>query len=322
MLRTILRATTCMALALATSQPAMADKFPSQTIKLVIGFGAGGGADAIGRLYAQKLGQRLNTPVVVENKPGAYSQIAGQFVATAKPDGYTLWLATTDSVVQAPLLTKLPYDPQNQLSHIGVIAEADAVLTVKNSFPARNIDELIKYARANPGVINFGSAGTGAASHLLMEYFQLVTNTKMTHIPFKSAGDVVRELTAGTIDIAIAVPNAAVPLIQAGKFRAIAVTAPTRLKALPDVPTLEEGSVKELKGMSVYAFYGILGPAGLPSEIISVLNDAFTKISLDPDVQQKAELMNFRPASGTSAEFTARIARESRQWMQVAERIR
>lgn len=322
MFKKTVRMTACLALAMLASHPAMADKFPSQPTKIVLGFGVGGGADAVARLYAHKLGQVLNASVIVENKPGAYEQIAGQAVANAKPDGYTLWLATTGGVVQAPLLKKLPYDPQKNLTHIGVIAEADAVLAVKNGFPARNVDELLQYARKNPGVINFGSAGTGAPSHLLVEYVQAVTNTKMTHIPFKSAGDVVRELTGGTIDIAIAVPASAVPLIQDGKFRAIAVTAPTRLKSLPDVPTLEEGDVKELKGMSVYAFYGILGPAGMPAETVKVLNDAFNKISRDPDVQKKAESMNFRAVSGTSAEFTERIGGESKQWTQVAEKIR
>ncbi|RYG08054.1 MAG: tripartite tricarboxylate transporter substrate binding protein, partial [Burkholderiales bacterium] len=260
-------------------------------------------------------------PVIVDNKAGAYEQIAGQAVASAKPDGYTLWLATTGGTVQAPLLKALPYDPL-KLTHVGVIAEADAVLAVKNGFPARNVDELIQYAKKSPGEINFGSAGTGAPSHLLLEYVQAVTNTKMTHIPFKSAGDVVRELAGGTIDIAIAVPASAVPLIQDEKFRAIAVTSPERLKALPDVPTLEEGGVKELKGMAVYAFYAILGPAGMPPDVTRTLNDAFSKISQDPEVIQKAEQMNFRAVSGTSAAFTSRIARESRQWRPIAEKIK
>lgn len=316
-----IRMAACLAVGLLATHAAMADKYPSQPIKLVLGFGVGGGADAIARLYAQKLGQVLDTSVIVDNKAGAYEQIAGQAVANAKPDGYTLWLSTTGGTVQAPLLKKLPYDPL-KLSHVGVIAEADAVLAVKNGFPARTVDELIQYAKKNPGTINFGSAGTGAPSHLLLEYVQAVTDTKMTHIPFKSAGDVVRELAAGTIDIAIAVPASAVPLIQDGKFRAIAVTSPTRLKALPDVPTLEEGGVKELKGMSVYAFYAILGPAGMPPEVTKTLNDAFNKISQDPDVLQKADMMSFRAVTGTSAEFTSRIGRDSRQWNQVAQKIK
>lgn len=316
-----IRIVALLAAGLLAGHTALADKFPSQPIKLVLGFGVGGGADAVARLYAQKLGQVLGTSVVVENKAGAYEQIAGQAVATAKPDGYTLWLATTGGTVQAPLLKKLPYDPLN-LTHVGVIAEADAVLAVKNGFPARNVAELIEYAKKNPGAINFGSAGTGAPSHLLLEYVQAVTGTKMTHIPFKSAGDVVRELAAGTIDIAIAVPASAVPLIQDGKFRAIAVTSPTRLKALPDVPTLEEGGVAELKGMGVYAFYAILGPAGMPADVTRTLNAAFNKISQDPDVLQKAEMMNFRAVTGTSEGFTARIKRESQQWNQIAQAIK
>lgn len=322
MFRSVARALVCAGIAVLGAHEATAQSFPSRPIKLVVGFGAGGGADGIARLYALKLQDALKTPVVVENKPGAYEQIAGQTVMGARPDGYTLWLATTGGLVQAPLMKSLPYNPQKDFTPISVIAEADAVLAVRPALPAKSIDELVRYAQSNPGVINYGSAGTGAPSHLLVEYIQAVTNTKMTHIPFKSAGDVVRELAGGTIDFAVAVPASAVPLIHDGRIRGISVTGPQRNQSLPNVPTLQESTLEELKGMNVYAFYGILGPAGLPSEITKALNSALNSVSGDPGVQKNAIAMHFRPVAGSAEDFSRRIDRETSQWNAIAERIR
>lgn len=313
-------ALSCSAVFVASES--IAQEYPSRPIKLVLGFGPGGGADGIARLYAAELQKQLDTPVYVENKSGAYEQIAGRTVQTASPDGYSLWLATTGGVIQAPLMREMPYDPKKDFTHIGVIAEADAVLAVKNDFPIKTIDELVNYARAHPNTINFGSAGTGAPSHLLVEYIQSLTNIQMTHIPYKSAGDVVRELVAGNIDFAVAVPASAAPLIKAERIKGIAITAKERLASLPELPTLEEGSIPELKGMSVYAFYAILGPAGMPPDVTEKLNKAFNRISSLPEMRQRAVEMNFRPVTGTSQEFTSRIDQELITWSEVAKRIK
>ncbi|MBV7482130.1 tripartite tricarboxylate transporter substrate binding protein [Bordetella sp. BOR01] len=308
--------------ALLAGNTTNAETYPSRPIKLVLGFSAGGGADAIARIYAAELEKILGTPVIVENRAGAYEQLAGRYVQNAAPDGYTLWLATTGGIVQAPLIRDMPYDPKHDFTHIGVIAEADAVLAVKKDFPAKSVDELVEYARAHPNAINFGSAGTGAPSHLLVEYIQSLLDIKMTHIPYKGAGDVARELMAGSIDFAVVVPAAAAPLINAGKIDAIAVTGKQRVKSLPDVPTLEEGSIPALKGMSVYAFYAMLGPAGMPKDVTGKLNDAFNEVSSLPAVQQRAAEMDFRPVTGTSEEFTQRIDEDMALWGTVAKRIK
>lgn len=307
--------------ALSTAIASDGQLYPTRTIKLVVGFGAGGGTDGIARLYAAELQKIMNTPVYVENKPSAYEQIAGRTVQMAEPDGYTLWVGTTGGVIQAPLMRSMPYDPRTDFTHIGVIAEADAVLAARNGFPAKTVGELVSYARANPTVINYGSGGTGAPSHLLIEYIQSLTNIQMTHVPYKSASEVVRELTAGNIDLAVAVPAAAAPLINAGRIHGIAVTAKQRLASLPETQTFEEGSIQELKGMSVYAFYSILGPANLPKEVQRALNEAFNKVSSLPKIQESAISMNFRPVVGTSEELTHRINEEMTTWGEVAKRI-
>lgn len=322
MFKMIARALALAGLTALMTAAAYAQNFPSKPIKIVLGFGVGGGADAIARLYAAKLQEVLHTPVIVDNKPSAYELVAGQTVVSAQPDGYTLWLVTTGGVVQAPLLRSMPYDPLKSFTHVGVIAEADSVLLVKKGLHVKTVDELIKYAKDYPNKINFGSAGTGAPSHLLVEYIQSLTNTKMTHIPYKSAGDVVRELAAGTIDFAVAVPASAAPLVNNGKINAIAVNGPNRLSSLPNVPTLDEGNIQELKNMSVYAFYAILGPAGMPPAITKVLNEAFNKVSTMPDVVENAKATSFRPATSTPTELRERIEKESATWSKVAKKIK
>ncbi|CAM4349983.1 Tripartite tricarboxylate transporter substrate binding protein [Bordetella tumbae] len=302
------------------STPAPAQSFPSKPIRLILGFGPGGGADAIARLYASELQNILDTPVIVENKAGAYEQLGGRATQSADADGHTLWIATTGGVIQAPLIRDMPYDPARDFTHVGVIAEADAVIAVKNDLPIKSMDELIAYARAHPGKLNYGSAGTGAPSHLLVEYIQSVTGITTTHIPYKSAADVASALMSGNVDFAVIVPGVSAPLINAGRIRGIAITAKQRAPALPDVPTLEEGSIAELKNMSVYAFYAVLGPKGIPPDITKKLNNAFNQASMSREVQELSVGMNFRPVVSTPQEFTDRIALDTAIWRKVVQK--
>lgn len=303
------------------SAPALAETYPSKPIKLVVGYGAGGGADAIARLYAAELQNILGTTVVVENKPGAYEQIAGRIVATAEPDGYTLLLGTTGGLVLGPLMQKLPYDAQADFTHVSLIAEADAVLAVRNGLPLRTVDELIAYARENPNKLNYASAGTGSVSHLLIEYIKMLTRVEMTHVPYKSAADVVAALVGENVDFAVAVPAAAEPLILSGRIQALAVTARERLPKLPDVPSVEEGSIEELKGMSAYAFYSISGPKGMSPEIVTTLSQAIDKAAKSPTIQARSLDVNFRPVSSSSTQLVQRIATETETWGNVMARL-
>lgn len=299
-----------------------AQNFPSKPIKIVVGFSAGGGTDTVARLYAAKLQDILKTPVVVENKPGAYELIAAQALMAAPADGYTLWLGTTGSLVQGPSVRSMPYDPLKSFTHVGRIAEVDGVFAVKKGFPASSFSELIAYAKANPGKVNYGSAGVGAPNHLLTEYISTLTNVSMTHIPFKSDAEVARELTAGTIDFAIAIPTTLVPFANEGKINAIALAGSHRLKTLPNTPTMAEGNIKELKSLSVYAFFGIVGPAGMPSAVTQVLSDAFNKAAVMPDIVQRFEGLSIRASTSSPTEFRQYVEKELTQWSEVAKKIK
>jgi len=303
------------------SGSSIASDYPSKPITMVVGYGAGGGADAIARLYAEELGKALSTSVIVENKPGAYEQIAGRAVASAKPDGYTIYLNTTGGLVLAPLLQKLPFSPKDDFTNIGLVAEAEAVLAVKNGFPVTTFDELISYARNNPDKVNYGSAGAGSASHLVTEHIKMLTNTKMTHIPYKSASDVSTSLASGNIDLALVVPAAAVPLVKADKFKAIAVTGSERLQVLPNVPALSETSHKELQKMGVYAFYAMVGPKGLPNDVTQKLNHAIKQASESSNIQKRSQDLYFKPTFSTPDALTTRIANDTATWSTVTQHI-
>jgi tripartite-type tricarboxylate transporter receptor subunit TctC len=300
-----------------------AQQYPNRPIRILVGFGAGGGTDTVARVYAAKLQEVLKVGVVVENKPGAQELLAAQPTIQAAPDGYTLWLGTSAALAQAPAIrTDLPYDPLKNLTLIGKVGEVDAVLAVKNSLPVNSLPEFISYAKANPGKLNYASAGVGAGNHLLAEYIKLLTGVDLVHVPYKSDADVVRELAAGTVDFGIPVALIAIPFAVDGKIKAIAITGSERNKALPNVPSVGEGGVQELKALGVYAFYGVAGPAGMPASVVQTLNDAFTKIANMPDVQQKFGAMHLRPTSGTSAQFRQSMESELQRWREVGKNLK
>ena len=303
------------------SGPVVASDYPSKPIRLVLGYGAGGGADAVARLFASEFQQALGTSVIVENRPGAYEQIAGRVVATAEPDGYTLLLGTTGGLVIAPLLHELPFDTETDFTHVGLIAEADAVYSVRNGLEVDSMEALIEYARQHPNKLNFASAGTGSVSHLLIEYMKMLTNVELTHVPYKSSADVVTALVAGNVDFAVAVPAAAEPLVNGGRIRALAVTAPERLPKLPNVPSVEEGQIDELKGMSTYAFYSISGPKGMPADVVEKLSRAIHTVANSDSVKQKALDMNFRAVASSPEEYVQRIADEKAMWSNVMKQL-
>ena len=301
---------------------ALAQTYPTKPIKILVGYSAGGGADTLARQYAAKLQDILNTPVIVENKPGAYELIAAQGLLAAPPDGYTLWLATTGSLVQGPSVRSMPYDPVKSFTYVGRIGEVEAVFAVKKGFPATSFSELITYAKANPGKVNYGSAGVGAPNHLLTEYISYLTGVNMTHIPFKSDADVAREIAGGTLDFAAAIPSMLVPFVNDGKMNAIAVTGSQRLKVLPNTPTFAEGSIPELKSLSVYAFYGVVGPAGMPPDVTKTLNEALNKVAKMPDIVQRFDALSVKLTTSTPTEFRQYVEKELNVWSEVAKKIK
>lgn len=303
---------------------AYAQGFPSRPIRILVGFGAGGGTDAIARLYGQKMSELLNTPVIIENKPGASQLLAIRPVMAAPPDGYTLFLGTGSGLAQGPGVRKdLPYDPMKDFTHVAMVATAPGVFFVNPSLPVRTLRELIDYAKANPGKLNYGSAGVGSANHLQLEFVKHATGTSMEHIAYKSDQDVTREVAGGSVHVGLTIAQFAIPLAQAGKLRAIAVTGSKRLPALPDVPAITETGVQELKSMDNYTFYGLVGPTGIPQATIDRINDAINKVSTMPDVASRMrDAMFYEPATGTPAEFRKYLDDEVTKWRQVGKSVK
>ncbi|CAN7350096.1 Bug family tripartite tricarboxylate transporter substrate binding protein [Variovorax sp. LjRoot178] len=303
---------------------ANAQNFSAKPIKILVGYAPGGGADLIARVYGQKLQEILGTPVVVENKPGAFEQLAAAQAVAALPDGHTLWLGTAGALTMGPgVRTNIPYDVIKSFTHVAKIGEVDAVITIGNGIPARTLPEFVAYAKANPGKLNYASAGVGSGNHLLTEYIAGVTNIKMTHVPYKGDADVVREIAAGNADFGIPTVATGTPFINDGRIKALVVTGTQRAKALPNVPSVsEDGGVEELKGYGVYSIYALLGPAGMPPAVTQALTEALGKISRMPDVAQKLEAGSVRASYSTPSELKQYIEKEVAKWKEVGKKVK
>lgn len=289
-----------------------------------MGYSPGGAADLIARVYAQKLQDALGVPVIVENKPGAFEQLAAQPVTTAAPDGHTLWIGTSGALTMGPgVRPNLPYDILKSFTHVGKIGEVNAVIAIGKSVPANSFTEFIAYAKANPNKLNYASAGVGTGNHLLTEYIMELTQISMTHVPYKGDADVVRELAAGHADFGIPTVSTAAPFINDGKIKGLAATGSQRSKSLPQVPLLmEENVVDPLKNYGVYSIYAVLGPAGMPPSLTRALNDELVKISRMPDVIQQLERGNVRASSSTPEELKQFMEKDVAKWREVGKKIK
>ncbi len=301
----------------------MAQQFPNRPIKLLLGYSPGGGMDNLARLLAPKLQELLGVPVVIENKPGASELLAAQPVLNAAPDGYTLWLGSGGALVQGPgVRTDLPYQPLKNFTPIALIAEGEAVLLMRNDAPVNTVGELVTYAKAHPGKLNYGSAGVGSGSHLTVEYMMALAGGSMSHIPYKGDVESTRDAMAGNVDFVMAMAQTAVPLISEKKLKPIAVTGSQRLKILPDLPTVAESGVPELKTVGSYTFYGLMGPAGMPADIVQRLNEAFNKATAMPDIAPRLRDVGLRPGTGSAASFTQYIDRELAKWKAMRGKVK
>src|SRR3954471_23440658 len=249
---------------------AQAQNYPTRAITLVIPFAPGGSTSIVGRGIADKMSELLGEKVVVDNRPGAGGTVGTRAVAKSEPDGYTLVLGYTGTLAIGPSLYKnAGYDPRKDFAPIGLIGNAPNSLVVHPSFPANTIGELIAYAKANPGKVNFGSAGAGTVSHITGEYFAASAGIKLVHIPYKGTGPALTDLLGGHIPMAFAPIPASHPNVSAGKLRALAVTGTTRSSLLPDVPTISESV---LPGFDASLYYGLAAPTGTPRPVIDKLN--------------------------------------------------
>ncbi len=266
---------------------AQGTKFPDRPITLVVPSAPGGTTDFSARLIAEPLSRALGQAVVVDNRPGASGNIGNQYVARAKPDGYTLLLAYSGYQVGNPhLFAKAGWDPIKDFAPVAMLTRAPQVVAARGNIPANTLPELIAYAKANPGKLNYASSGNGSIQHIAGELFKQLTGTFITHIPYRGSGPAVQDLLAGQVDLHITTPASVVSHIKAGKLKALGVTSAQRLGALPQVPTSTESG---LKGFTLDSWFALYAPAGTPPEVVQLLNTEIGKILANPEIRKKAE---------------------------------
>ena len=291
---------------------ACAQTYPSRPITLVNGFPPGGPTDLTLRQIAAKLSERLGQPTVIDNRAGAAGTIAGSAVARAAPDGYTLMFGVAANLAVALATMKNPpYDPATAFSPIIEVARGPYIWMVKPSVPAKNLAEFIAWAKANPGKVNYGSPGQGSVHHLASELFKRAAGIEMLHVPYKGGTTAYTALLGGEIDAMFDSMPTPLPHIAGGKIRALGVTGSKRLAALPDVPTLAEQGVA---GVDVHFWWGFVGPAGLPKEIVAKLNAEIARALADLELKATFAKWNIEASPGTPEAFGAYIAQEAKRW--------
>jgi tripartite-type tricarboxylate transporter receptor subunit TctC len=294
-----------------------AERYPSRTVKLVVAFAPGGVADIMGRLIAQALQQKLGQTVIVENKPGGDGLIGMGEVVRAAPDGYTLLVGGFGGQIIPPLMKDdFPFDVRSDLVKIAISAEFANVLVVNKELPVNSARELIDYAKARPGALNFGSSGRATSDRLAAELFMRETGTRMVNVPYKGGGVALTDLRAGTTQVMFPQLPAVIGLAAAGDVRPLAVTSSYRLPQLPDVPTLSE---TVLPGFHVASWNVILAPKGLPDDIRAILSDAIVAAVKDRELQEKMRKLGVEPVGKASAEADAFFNQELQRWKQVID---
>ena len=291
-----------------------AANFPDHPIRVIVSVPAGGGVDAVTRLVTAKMQAFLGQPLVVENKAGVGGSVAADYVFHLPPDGYALLASQPSPITTNPLLYKsLNYDPA-QLTPIAIMSHVPNVVLVREDFPAKTVQELIAYAKANPGKINYASQGIGTTSHLTAELFQKITHTKLTHVPYKGTAPALNDLLAGNVDLMFNELATSLQLDKAGKARILAVTVKARVAALPDVPTLEQAGVS---GCDSDTWHALTAPPKTPDAIVAKLNAAANKALQDPDLLARFKQLSIAPGGGTPAETAAFIEQETQRWGEV-----
>ena len=296
---------------------ASAQTYPTKPIRLVVPFPPGGATDILARDVAQKLTEAWGQSVIVDNRPGAGGNIGSELVAKSAPDGYTLEMGTVGThAINASLYAKMPYDHVKDFTPVILVAGVPNVLVVNPALPANSVAELIAYAKANPGKLNFASSGNGTSIHLSGELFKVMAGVQITHIPYKGSAPALQDLLGGQVQMMFDNLPPSLPQIKAGKLRALAVTSLTRAPALPDVPTLAESG---LPGFEASSWFGILAPAGTPAPIVAKLNAEIAKWLATPEAKEKLAKQGANAAGGTPDDFAKHIAAETAKWAKVVK---
>jgi tripartite-type tricarboxylate transporter receptor subunit TctC len=305
-----------MAILTALAAPVVAQEWPTKQVNLIVPFSAGGTTDLFGRLLANHLQQKFGPPFIVENRAGAGGNLGAAAVAKAAPDGYTFLVGTVSTHAINPFIyTKLPYDTVKDFQPVSLIARLPNILVVHPSLPANTVPELIAYLKANPDKMSYGSSGVGTSIHLAAELFKIKTATTMTHVPFRSSGDIMNNLTGGHINLAFDNITLAWPQVKAGRLRALAVSSTERSAIAPDVPTVAD----TISGFEATSWHGVFAPAGTPKAIVDKMAAEMKRILELPDVKEKLFEIGAVASPMTPEDFAKFIAAERAKWADVVK---
>ena len=301
------------ALALGAAMPAALAQ-SSKPIRLVVPFPAGGATDLFARTLSQKMGERLGTSIVIDNKPGAGGSLGSDMAAKATADGQTLLFTTTSTHSIGPAIgAKLPYDTVRDFTPIAHVGNAPSIMLVPNSSPAKTVKEWIEYAKKNPGKLNYASSGNGTIVQLTAELFKAQAGVFVTHIPYKGTGLAIPDLVAGQLDVLFDSLPTGMPHVRDGRLRALAVTTLKRTPLAPDLPPVAD----TLPGFESSTWFGLYGPKGLPAEVVSRVNAAANQALSDPEVRAKLTTLGIEPVTSTPAQFAKMVADDQAKWKRI-----
>jgi tripartite-type tricarboxylate transporter receptor subunit TctC len=303
----------------ALVSPAQAQTFPDRPVRLIVPYAPGGITDITARMLGPRLAEELGQQVVVDNRPGGAGMIGFGMVARAPADGYTLVVATTALAANPILFKDIPYDARKDFTPLGLIGLVPLVLVVPPSSPATTLTEFLALVRAKPGEVNYGSAGNGSDNHLAAELFNHLTGIRATHVPYRGGGQVMTDLIAGRVAYVFATLPSALPFIGEGRLRALATTGQTRSPALPQVPTVAETAMPDFV---LYAWLGLLGPAGLPAPVLRRLETAIAATLRHPETAERLRGIGHELKGGTPQEMGAHLERELDRWAELAKHVR
>jgi tripartite-type tricarboxylate transporter receptor subunit TctC len=304
---------------MAWAGPALAQPdYPAKPIRIVVPFTPGGSPDVLARSLGQKISQAWGVAVVVENIPGAGGTIGADRVAKAVPDGYTLLMGHVGTLAAAPAVyPKLPYDPVASFAPVALVAKVPNVMAVHPAMPVQQVAEWVKYLKAHPGQVNYGSGGNGSAAHLATEYFKWATQTHVVHVPYRGTAPAVADAVAGQIQMVFTGAPAIIPMVKAGKLRALAVSSSQRMPSMPDIPTLSESGVKGLEGFEADQWYGLVAPAGTPVQIVKKLNLITNESLSAPELSARLQSEGAIATPQTPQAFGQLIQSEIKRWRPV-----
>jgi tripartite-type tricarboxylate transporter receptor subunit TctC len=311
--------TVIAALALAAIAPANAADYPVRPIRMLVGFGAGSATDIVARTVGQKVSERVGQTVVVDNRTGAGGSIGIELVAKAAPDGYTLLVASSGAVTNAAIRPQ-GYDPVRDLAAITVLNSAPYLLLTTPSLPVSNVKELVALAKAKPGALSFGSSGVGGILHLGAELLLAVTGTQMLHVPFKGVGEAYPAVVSGDVNWILGFPTSALPLVKAGRLKALAITSSTRSKLMPELPTVAESGVAP--GYDVRAWFGMFAPARTPPDLVAKLYAEAKRAMQAPDVVKRMNAEGAEVVANPPDEFARDVRNEYAKWRELVKKLK